>query len=610
MRRFRGSGVGGSRAMKAGMLTATSMLCLGLLQPSAIAQEAVENPADFIPPAETASTPAAPLANTVTEAETVLPAAKTPDYFEALYPMYMRAPLPAKIYSQGGIPPLVPQLELDKNPFGKLGSYLPNGPVATATHPFFDGKLGSNGRSCATCHQPPSAMSISLRNIKARFKNTKGTDPLFAPVDGANCPTAVPAANTSGSLYGGLRGKGRKALKDAYGLLLNKGLIRIPMPWPPENNPNPEFTIELVKDAFGNCNTDPEFGMPAGFVSVYRRPQMSASLNFKTLRQDGTVGIDGTDKILPGSVMWDGREPSLTSQARSAILGHAQATAEPPADKLEQIEDFQNAFFSAQYSFKAIGRLDAAGATGGPVALSGRGVNLLTPPPTDLAFDEYEAWATQPGLRASIKRGQDLFHTRPFELKDIAGSNLANLVIRPAPGVRIPITVPNPATPSTCSICHATEHAGSDFFENSHRDLGVGGSRTGKVVVGAANALDPANDLPQFKLTCTSGEHPFLGKGPVVVNDPGRALFTGKCEDIGRFIVPQLRGLAAREPYFHDGSAPTIRKVIDFYSARFKYLNPADPVLLDADPTNNAQAAELPLSEQEKVDLVNFLAAL
>src|SRR5687768_12908439 len=108
MRRFRGDGGGGSQTIKVGMLTATSMLCLALLQQSAVAQEAVDNPADFIPPAETASTPAEPLANTVIEAETVLPPAKTPDYFEALYPMYMRAPLPAKIYNQGSIPPLVP----------------------------------------------------------------------------------------------------------------------------------------------------------------------------------------------------------------------------------------------------------------------------------------------------------------------------------------------------------------------------------------------------------------------------------------------------------------------------------------------------------------------
>jgi cytochrome c peroxidase len=75
-------------------------------------------------------------------------------------------------------------------------------------------------------------------------------------------------------------------------------------------------------------------------------------------------------------------------------------------------------------------------------------------------------------------------------------------------------------------------------------------------------------------------------------------LITGKCRDIGGFVVPSLRGLAAREPYFHNGTAKSIRAVVDFYSARFRYLDPAD------------QSKELPLSEQEKVDLTNFLAAL
>ena len=73
-------------------------------------------------------------------------------------------------------------------------------------------------------------MSISLRNIRGRFRNTGGTDPLFAPVDGANCPDAVPASFTSGAPYGSLKGKGLRSLRQAYSLLLNRGLIRIRCP--------------------------------------------------------------------------------------------------------------------------------------------------------------------------------------------------------------------------------------------------------------------------------------------------------------------------------------------------------------------------------------------
>ena len=65
-------------------------------------------------------------------------------------------------------------------------------------------------------------MSISLRNINARFRATRGTDPLFAPVDGANCPDAVPPQYTTGAQYGGLRGKGRRHPAAAHSALLRR----------------------------------------------------------------------------------------------------------------------------------------------------------------------------------------------------------------------------------------------------------------------------------------------------------------------------------------------------------------------------------------------------
>ena len=38
--------------------------------------------------------------------------------------------------------------------------------------------------------------------------------------------------------------------------------------------------------------------------------------------------------------------------------------------------------------------------------------------------------------------------------------------------------------------------------------------------------------------------------------------------------MPQLRALAAREPYFHDGSAATLEAVIRFYEQRFQFSPP------------------------------------
>ena len=54
-----------------------------------------------------------------------------------------------------------------------------------------------------------------------------------------------------------------------------------------------------------------------------------------------------------------------------------------------------------------------------------------------------------------------------------------------------------------------------------------------------------------------------------VVTDPGRALISGTCADIGKVKGPILRGLAGRAPYFHNGSAATLLDVVNFYNLRF-----------------------------------------
>lgn len=70
--------------------------------------------------------------------------------------------------------------------------------------------------------------------------------------------------------------------------------------------------------------------------------------------------------------------------------------------------------------------------------------------------------------------------------------------------------------------------------------------------------------------------------------DPGRALITGKWADIGKVKGPILRGLAARAPYFHNGSAAGLKEVIQFYNVRFS----------------------MGLTDAEQADLVAFLSAL
>ncbi len=53
----------------------------------------------------------------------------------------------------------------------------------------------------------------------------------------------------------------------------------------------------------------------------------------------------------------------------------------------------------------------------------------------------------------------------------------------------------------------------------------------------------------------------------IQTSDLGRGMVTSKWNDINKFKVPVLRGLAGHAPYFHNGSAATLGDVIDAYQA-------------------------------------------
>ena len=96
----------------------------------------------------------------------------------------------------------------------------------------------------------------------------------------------------------------------------------------------------------------------------------------------------------------------------------------------------------------------------------------------------------------------------------------------------------------------------------------------------ALPALD-INGLPIYTIRCNDGH-------TARTTDPARALITGRCTDVGKTKGPILRGLAARAPYFHNGSAATLMDVVNFYEQRFN----------------------LNLTDEQKQDLVAFLSTL
>jgi hypothetical protein len=181
------------------------------------------------------------------------------------------------------------------------------------------------------------------------------------------------------------------------------------------------------------------------------------------------------------------------------------------------------------------------------------------------AFTVFEPWSLVRGqgelgeARRAIARGQEIFNTRPFTLSGVSGLNLQTF----PNGVTLP-----PSLVGTCTICHDTPNAGNHSIK---APLNIG-------------LTDPAVApyLPVYTLrNIETGE-------TVETTDPGRALISGKWKDIGRFKGPVLRALAARAPYFHNGSAETLDEVLDFYERRF----------------------QIGLTPQERSDLLAFLRAL
>jgi len=180
-------------------------------------------------------------------------------------------------------------------------------------------------------------------------------------------------------------------------------------------------------------------------------------------------------------------------------------------------------------------------------------------------FDQQAAGLTDEQLqfRQSVARGVKLFRDRTFLVMDNAGIT--------------DMGFGNPVR-NDCNFCHNMTRTGMDVAP-------------GQVDLGTTNKpyADPAPHLPLFKLTCKAGFDPHPHLGPVVyTTDPGFALTTGRCKDIGKITIQSMRGLAARAPYFSNGSAQTIRGIVDYYERRYR----------------------MNLSEQERQDLTNLMSVL
>ncbi len=479
---------------------------------------------------------------------------------------------------------IIPKFQVFGDPDGAFATMNLGGPTDMSSNPFFQ-DMGSNGRKCVTCHEPSDAFSITPPHLRARFTATAGTDPIFRPVDGANCPTADVAT--------------LEERREAYSLLLSRGLIRIGINVPA----TADYQVMSVNNPYGCNATD--------VISMYRRPLPTTNLSFlSAVMFDGreSTPATGTTKILynnyPSSLTSD-----LAHQSVDATVTHAQGDgSRPTVAEQQQIVNFEMQLFTAQLFDLRAGLLNKEGANGGPEPLTTQPFfitinssvhplvpaleqpgGLVTPGDgqfTSNIFNLYNSWTESSGgyyndfaaARQSIARGEQLFNTLQIPISGVAGINddvaAGGLV---AGGI--------PVLQGTCGTCHDTPNVGNHSFPTP-LDIGTGDPSPASPFVNLGGL-----DLKYLPQITVCKKDPLTGvptNSCKTTTDLGQALIDGRFDHVGKIKGPILRGLAGRAPYFHNGSAATLEDVVDFYQTRFS----------------------LGLTDRQRSDLVAFLKSL
>jgi cytochrome c peroxidase len=269
-----------------------------------------------------------------------------------------------------------------------------------------------------------------------------------------------------------------------------------------------------------------------------------------------TLNTPALDPVL----MLDGRQLTLQDQARGAITQHAQATRAVTSRELDLIANFQRTprFYSSLEMLVLAFTGHAPGLPAGRTPSEKRGRIFFEDLPPDFSVNPPNF---KPGACAACHSGPLLNQTNQF----------------------LPVAVP-PGTRFQSVLVSEFNAAGNpvlDFvFRNQLRDL------------------DPATNVDG------------VPDGVVVVSspDPGRALISGRADDLGSFDqlnafkISPLRGIARTAPYFHDNSARTLEDVAEHYRKFFLIVSdpdgpgPLQPVLV--------------LTEQDKRDIVAFMKLL
>jgi len=135
-----------------------------------------------------------------------------------------------------------------------------------------------------------------------------------------------------------------------------------------------------------------------------------------------------------------------------------------------------------------------------------------------------------------------------------------------------------------CANCHEISFNNALFMDNDFYNIGVGFDKIKDQVKDIISSIKAGE-----KLNLISAKQVELGRFNV----------TYVIDDIGKFKTPTLRNISLTAPYMHDGSIKTLEEVVEYYDK-------------GGDKNRYIDAAIFPLkfTEQEKIDLVEFMKAL
>jgi hypothetical protein len=260
------------------------------------------------------------------------------------------------------------------------------------TNPFFQ-QLGTNPRSCATCHSGAQGWTTNAATNSALLFFTQGLAPVFNLVDEGNRPDGDISTFAA-------------RIDTFKATLAERGLTRFTR----KISPTAEFTLLAVDDPYGWSDTTR--------FSGFRRPTPTAN------------------ETKVSSILWTGSPTTdVISQLRGILTGgatlHEQRDPANPVttDQAVAAGDFMfGVIFAQSLDFRA-GRLDSDGAKGGPANLLAQefylGINDAGGnDPTGRAFDPkvfniFDGWAKyagsndhdgMAGARGAIYRGQEIFN--------------------------------------------------------------------------------------------------------------------------------------------------------------------------------------------------------